>query len=41
MFKMATEPKSLWVIPGGHHGDLYDINNEQLKNRLLKYLEPK
>jgi fermentation-respiration switch protein FrsA (DUF1100 family) len=38
MFKLAQEPKELWMIPGGHHGDTYEINNGEWRQRLLDYL---
>ncbi|MBO9665387.1 MAG: alpha/beta hydrolase [Bdellovibrio sp.] len=39
MFAAALEPKELWIVPGGHHGDLYQINNGELREKLLKYLQ--
>ncbi|WP_295901277.1 alpha/beta hydrolase [uncultured Bdellovibrio sp.] len=38
MFKEAKEPKEMWVIPGGHHGDLYEIRNGELREQFLSYL---
>lgn len=39
MFQASTEPKELWIIPGGGHGNLYEIHQGQLRQRLLNYLE--
>jgi fermentation-respiration switch protein FrsA (DUF1100 family) len=39
MYKLAKDPKELWIIPGGQHGNLYDINNGVLRQRLLDYLK--
>jgi fermentation-respiration switch protein FrsA (DUF1100 family) len=39
MFKLAKEPKQLWMIPGGHHGDIYEINRGENRQRLLDYLK--
>lgn len=39
MFKLAKEPKQLWLIPGGHHGDTYEINKGEHRQRLLDYLK--
>lgn len=39
MYAAAKDPKELWLIPEGKHGNLYEINNGELRQRLLKYLE--
>lgn len=39
MFIQAKAPKEIWRIPGGHHGDLYEINNGALRARLLEYIQ--
>ncbi|MFS4457838.1 alpha/beta hydrolase [Bdellovibrio sp. HCB2-146] len=41
LFELAKDPKEIWIIPGGHHGDLYEINKGELRGRLLQYLEKK
>ncbi|KYG64477.1 phospholipase [Bdellovibrio bacteriovorus] len=38
MFAAARSPKEFWVIPGGHHGDLYELRNGELRDQLLAYL---
>lgn len=39
MFAQAKAPKEIWMIPGGHHGDLYELNNGELRARVLDYLK--
>ena len=38
LYKAASDPKQIWMIPGGHHGDLYEIKNGENRKRLLEYL---
>ncbi len=38
MFLEAKEPKEIWVVPGGHHGDLYEVRNGELREQFLSYL---
>jgi len=38
MFTAAKPPKEIWIVPGGHHGDLYEIRNGELREQLLSYL---
>lgn len=39
MFELAKEPKQFWIIPGGSHGNLYEVNNGELRQRLIEYLK--
>ncbi|MNL40721.1 Alpha/beta hydrolase family protein [compost metagenome] len=39
MFELAKEPKQFWIIPGGNHGNLYEVNNGELRQRLIEYLK--
>lgn len=39
MFKEAKEPKQLWVIPSGAHGDTYFAHDRKYRELLLDYLE--
>ena len=39
LFTLAKEPKKLWVVSGGHHGDMYFIDHEKNRERLLQYLD--
>ena len=36
LFERAKEPKELWIVPGAGHTQ--SLNNETVRNRLLKYL---
>ncbi len=38
LLRLAQNPKDLWIIPGGAHGNLYEVNEGQLRGRLLQYL---
>ncbi|MFV8259430.1 alpha/beta hydrolase [Bdellovibrio bacteriovorus] len=38
MYQNAAEPKELWLIPDGRHGNLYEIRNGELRDRFLSYL---
>ena len=38
MFNEAKDPKELWIIPGGHHGDIYNLNRGENRQKLLNYL---
>lgn len=38
MFAEAKEPKEIWIIPGGHHGDLYVLRRGALREQFLAYL---
>lgn len=38
MFQKAAAPKDLWIVEGGHHGDLYEIRRGELREQLLSYL---
>lgn len=38
MFAEAAAPKELWVIPGGHHGDLYELGHRELREQFTSYL---
>ncbi|NUN05396.1 MAG: alpha/beta hydrolase [Bdellovibrio sp.] len=38
MFAEAAQPKEHWVVPGGGHGNLFEVNNRQLREQLLSYL---
>lgn len=38
MYKEAKEPKELWIVPGGGHGNLYEVNSGQLREQLLSFL---
>lgn len=39
LFALAKEPKKLWIVPGGHHGDMYFIDQQKNREQLLKYLD--
>ncbi|WP_413558167.1 alpha/beta hydrolase [Bdellovibrio sp. HCB209] len=39
MFAAAREPKQFWTVPGGHHGDLFEVNNRELRQKFLNYLQ--
>ncbi|WP_413582272.1 alpha/beta hydrolase [Bdellovibrio sp. HCB288] len=39
MFAAAREPKQFWLIPGGHHGDLFEVNSRELRQKFLNYLQ--
>lgn len=38
MYSEAHEPKELWIIPGGHHGDLFELRGGELRGQFLAYL---
>ncbi len=38
MYDEAKDPKELWKIPDGRHGNLYEINSGQLREQLMSYL---
>lgn len=38
MYAEAQEPKELWPIPGGRHGNLYEIRGGEVREQLLSYL---
>lgn len=39
LYDLAKDPKKLWIVPGGHHGDMYFIDHEKNREALLKYLD--
>ncbi|UYL09770.1 alpha/beta hydrolase [Bdellovibrio sp. SKB1291214] len=39
MFAKAHDPKQLWIVPNGHHGDLFEVNNRELRQNFLNYLQ--
>jgi hypothetical protein len=39
MFADAKEPKELWIVPGGRHGDTYFREKGKYRQLLLEYLE--
>jgi fermentation-respiration switch protein FrsA (DUF1100 family) len=39
MFAAAREPKELWIVRNGHHGDLFQVNNSELRQKFLNYLQ--
>ncbi len=39
MFALAKEPKQLWIVPGGMHGDTYFRERGKYRGLLLDYLE--
>lgn len=38
MFAEAKEPKQIWIIPGGRHGDLFEVQKGILRKQFLSYL---
>jgi len=38
-FDAAGEPKRLWVVPGGDHGDNYHIAIEEYERRVLEFFD--
>lgn len=38
MYIQAGAPKELWIVPGGHHGDLYEVRGGELRGKFLDYL---
>ncbi|MBI3605079.1 MAG: alpha/beta hydrolase [Nitrospirae bacterium] len=39
LFKTARKPKTLWIIPGGHHIDAFSYPHQENRKRLLEFLE--
>jgi fermentation-respiration switch protein FrsA (DUF1100 family) len=39
LYALASQPKKLWIVPGGHHGDIYFIDQEKNREKLLQYLD--
>lgn len=39
MFAEAHDPKQLWLVPNGQHGDLFEVNNRELRQKFLNYLQ--
>lgn len=39
MFAQAKEPKEFWLVPGGQHGNLFEVNKGELRARFLSFLE--
>ncbi|WP_413575422.1 alpha/beta hydrolase [Bdellovibrio sp. HCB290] len=39
MFAAARDPKQLWLVPNGHHGDLFEVNNREVRQKFLNYLQ--
>jgi alpha-beta hydrolase superfamily lysophospholipase len=39
MFATAKQPKQLWIVPGGHHGDTYFLTGAKYRDLLLNYLD--
>ena len=39
MFEMAKEPKQLWIVPGGQHGDTYFRDSSKYRDLLINYLD--
>lgn len=41
MFERAPEPKQLFIVPGGSHGDLYFVEGGKYREQLLSFLDKK
>ncbi|QDK47526.1 phospholipase [Bdellovibrio sp. ZAP7] len=39
MYEAARDPKELWIVRNGHHGDLFEVNNRELRQKFLNYLQ--
>lgn len=38
LFEKASQPKEIWMVPGGQHGNLYEVNGRSLREQLMSYL---
>lgn len=38
LYDQAQNPKEIWMVSGGRHGDLYVLRNGELRKQLLSYL---
>jgi uncharacterized protein len=39
VFAAAPEPKELYIIPGAHHNDVYDVGGQAYFARLKAFIE--
>jgi fermentation-respiration switch protein FrsA (DUF1100 family) len=39
LYEKAQEPKSLWLVDGGSHGNLYAIARDEYRVRVLNFLQ--
>lgn len=39
LYEKAHDPKFLWLVEGGVHGNLYDIAEDEYQDRILRFLQ--
>ena len=39
LYKKATQPKELWILPGGQHTALYDHQPTQYEEKIIKFIK--